>query len=58
MGYTVIILAYAKLLDHGTKNWIYAKFTQCKFGAKKGKLRLNKRAKMVNTAFALKFTPP
>ena len=43
---------------HCTKNWIYTKFTQCKFGAKKCKLRLNKRAKMVNTAFALKLTPP
>ena len=27
---------------HGTKNWIYTKFTQCKFRAKKCKLRLNK----------------
>ena len=27
---------------HCTKNWIYTKFTQCKLGAKKCKLRLNK----------------
>ena len=28
--------------SHCTKNWIYTKFTQCKFGAKKCKLRVNK----------------
>ena len=28
--------------NHCTKNLIYTKFTQCKFGAKKCKLRLNK----------------
>ena len=32
-----------KFLQHCTKNLIYIKFTQCKIGAKKCKLRLNKR---------------
>ena len=45
-------------LYHCTKNFIYTKFTKCKFCAKKCKLRLKKRTKMVNTAFALKFTTP
>ena len=32
------------------------KFTQCKYGAKKCKLRSKSKAKMVNTAFAWQFT--
>ena len=32
------------------------KFTRCKYGAKKCKLRSKSKAKMVNTAFACQFT--
>ena len=45
-------------IQHSTKNVIYIKFTQCQFGAKKWKLGLNERTKMVNTSFAFKFTTP
>ena len=39
---------------HCTKNLIYTKFTQCKYGAKKCKLRLM----YDNNAFALEFATP
>jgi len=41
-GVTKAIASFYRDDSHGTKNWIYTKFTQCEFGAKKCKLRLNK----------------
>ena len=43
---------------HRTKHLIWTKFTLYRFGAKKMHTTVKSRAKIVNTAFALEFTPP